>query len=178
MNDSLPSPFTFCPNCGQKGIQLLRQHEFRCPDCGFRYFHNVATAVGALILKDGKALCIERGMEPAKGKLGLVGGFVDPGEGGETALKREAREEIGAEVGPPSLLASFPNSYTFAGVWYHTCDFYYAAELLTPPELLTPDPKEVTRILWLDPRQVDPEDLAFPALKAFWRFLLTSGRLG
>ncbi|MEI8094486.1 MAG: NUDIX domain-containing protein [Spirochaetales bacterium] len=178
MQTPRPSPFTFCPSCGQKGIEFLRQHEFRCPACGFRYFHSVATAVGALLMHEGKALFIERALEPSKGKLGLPGGFTDPGESAEQSLAREVREEVGGQVGTPVLLASFPNQYTFGKAWYHTCDFYFQAELVTPPDELVIDPAEVTRLVWLNPRDVDLADLAFPSLQAFWRFLLSSGRLG
>jgi ADP-ribose pyrophosphatase YjhB (NUDIX family) len=171
------SPFHYCPACGLKGIEFLRQKEFRCAACGFRYFHSVATAVGALLMHNGKALFIERALEPSKGKLGLAGGFVDPGERAEEALAREVREEVGGEVGVPELLTSFPNQYSFRTAWYHTCDFYFKADLLTPPDRLISDPQEVASLVWLEPRGVNPNDLAFPSLQAFWRFLLSSGRL-
>ncbi len=171
------SPFHYCPSCGLKGIEFLNQREFRCASCGFRYFHSVATAVGALLMHEGKALFIERAIEPSKGKLGLPGGFVDPGERAEEALAREVREEVGGEIGAPELLTSFPNQYTFRTAWYHTCDFYFRAELHTPPNKLVADPGEVAGLVWLEPRSVKPDDLAFASLQAFWRFLLSSGRL-
>ena len=115
-----------------------------------------------------------RAAEPAKGKLGLPGGFVDPGERVEDALRREVREEIGAEIGPPSFLASFPNRYGFGNVHYHTCDFYFTAELLTASEDLRPAPNEVERLVWLAPEEVDPEALAFPSLRDAWALIVTN----
>ncbi len=169
--DAVSDPFAFCPGCGRPGGTFARQHEYHCPACGFRYFHSVATAVGTLLEHQGRVLFIERAKDPAKGKLGLPGGFVDPGESAEVAVAREIREEVGGEIGPPLLLASFPNRYDFARTWYHTCDFYYRAELLTPPDDLVIDPGEVTRLVWLRPEDVNPDELAFPSLKAFWKFV-------
>ncbi len=83
------SPFRFCPACGVEGGDFLLSREYHCPACGFRYFHNVATAAGIVAKRAGKYLFVVRAAEPAKGKLGLPGGFVDPGERVEDALRRE-----------------------------------------------------------------------------------------
>lgn len=56
----------------------------------------------------GKFLFVVRAAEPAKGKLGLPGGFVDPGESGGGRASARVREEIGAEIDEPVFLASFP----------------------------------------------------------------------
>jgi ADP-ribose pyrophosphatase YjhB (NUDIX family) len=165
-------PFRFCPACGAEGGEFLHSREYCCPACGFRYFHNVATAAGILTQRAGKYLFVLRAAEPAKGKLGLPGGFVDPGERVEDALRREVREEIGAEIGMPQFLASFPNRYGFGDVQYHTCDLYFTAELLSPDSALRPMPEEVERLVWLSPEEVDPEELAFSSLRAVWAQLM------
>lgn len=167
----LASPFRFCPSCGQAGGEFLRSHEYRCPACGFRYFHNVATAAGIVVERDGKFLFVVRGMEPAKGKLGLPGGFVDPGESVEQAVRREVREEIGAEIGQPSFLASFPNHYGFADTRYHTCDLYFRAEVLTDPADWVVAAAEISALVWLEPQEVNPDDLAFDSLRQVWKLL-------
>jgi NAD+ diphosphatase len=119
--------FRFCPSCGAAEPDFLEGKRWLCRNCGFEYFHNVAAAAGVILERAGKILLLERAMEPRKGKLGLPGGFVDPGERAEEALLRECREEIGWE--PPSLsfIGSFPNSYEYGRVAYNTCDlfFYY-----------------------------------------------------
>jgi ADP-ribose pyrophosphatase YjhB (NUDIX family) len=51
-----------------------------------------------------------RAKEPAKGKLALPGGFVNPDEGAFEGLRRECLEEISWDPGPEAFrYASFPN---------------------------------------------------------------------
>lgn len=121
--------------------------------------------------REGRFLFLERAREPAKGLLGLPGGFVDPGESVEAALTREVAEEIGGVLGPATFLASFPNRYPFAGVEYHTCDLYFRAELITDPADLRAEPAEVAALKWLKPEDVRAADLAFPSLRALWASL-------
>lgn len=149
----------------------MRSHEYRCPACGFRYFHNVATAAGIVVERAGKFLFVVRGMEPAKGKLGLPGGFVDPGESVEHALRREVREEIGAEIADPVFLASFPNCYGFGATQYHTCDLYFRAEVLTDVADWRTAEDEISALVWLAPEEVNPDDLAFVSLRNVWALL-------
>jgi ADP-ribose pyrophosphatase YjhB (NUDIX family) len=54
--------------------------------------------VGAVIVRDGKALLIRRGHEPRKGEWSLPGGLVELGEPLLDALRREVLEETGLEV--------------------------------------------------------------------------------
>lgn len=171
-------PFALCPQCGKSGGAWRRGHEFRCPDCGFRFFHNVAAAAGVLLQRDDRWLFLERGRDPARGKLGLPGGFVDPGESLEVALHREVAEEIGGAVTEVRYLTSFPNVYRFGGIAYHTCDVYFRARLMTPEAELKVEPTEVSALRWLRADEVRDEDLAFDSLRRLWSFLRTEALLG
>lgn len=55
-------------------------------------------AVDAIIEKDGKFLLARRNYEPFKGKLALIGGFIENNEKPIDALRRELREEVGLKV--------------------------------------------------------------------------------
>lgn len=165
LNEPFPSPFRYCPSCGREGGEFLRGHEFRCPHCLHRYFHNVAVGAGAVLTHQGKVLFARRAMEPQKGLLGIPGGFVDPGEKAEEAVARECREELGAEIAGVKFITSFPNRYGFQDIWYNVCDLYFEAQLLTPVDRLKADPHEVSELLWLGLSEVKEADLSFPSLK-------------
>ncbi|NNM54002.1 MAG: NUDIX hydrolase [Spirochaetales bacterium] len=165
----IENPFLFCPQCGSPGGEFLRHHEYRCSVCGHRYFHNVAAAAGILARDvEGRFLFLRRGMEPARGLLGLPGGFVDPGEGVTEAVKREVREELGAEISSPVFLDGYPNRYAFSKIWYHTLDLYFTADILTPQAQWTLDAQEVVGLVWMLPEQVDETELAFQSLRQMW----------
>ncbi|MFT5188397.1 MAG: NAD+ diphosphatase [Verrucomicrobiales bacterium] len=72
-------------------------------------------------------LFIRRERDPGKGKLGLPGGFVDVGESGEEAARREVEEELGLQIGELTYVMSHPNTYAFGGVVYQLVDFFYTA---------------------------------------------------
>jgi ADP-ribose pyrophosphatase YjhB (NUDIX family) len=54
--------------------------------------------VGAVVVRDGRALLIKRGHEPRKGEWSLPGGLIELGESLADALRREVREEAGLDV--------------------------------------------------------------------------------
>ena len=169
--------FNYCPECASKNITFKEGKVFRCPDCGFVYYHNIAAATGCIISvsdDDGEKLVfLVRGKEPATGKLDLPGGFVDVGEGVIEGLKRELQEEIGwIPSVPPKLFASFPNVYNYKGIDYNTCDMYFSVSApgLKPQDLHLEE-AEVTGVRFLKPDEIDFNQLAFPstvkAVKAY-----------
>lgn len=60
--------------------------------------------VGVAIVRNGRLLLIRRLKPPEAGCWGLPGGKVDFLETVETAIRREAREELGVDLGPLQLL--------------------------------------------------------------------------
>jgi len=173
--------FQYCPECALKNI-VFDGRKAHCPDCGFVYFHNVATATGCVIYNGERVLMLVRGREPALGKLDLPGGFVDPGEGVFEGLCRELKEELGWE--PPikpenspasevfTLFASFANVYPYKGITYNTCDlfFYVLAPDLSESDLCL-EKDEITSARFVRLSEINPDDLAFDstrkAIKAF-----------
>lgn len=63
--------------------------------------------VGALIVRRGSVLLIERGREPLKGYWSIPGGVVETGETLKSAVVREIREETGLRVRPLKLVEVF-----------------------------------------------------------------------
>ena len=166
--------FQYCPACASKKIQFSI-NKFKCPDCGFTYYHNTAAATGCVIQTVETILLLVRGREPAKGKLDLPGGFVDPGEGALEGLCRELREELGWEPPVPegkslaevfSLFASFPNTYPYKNIVYNTCDLFFRVSVLNLTENdLCPQEGEIAGLRFLRPQDINLDDLAFDSTR-------------
>ena len=171
--------FKFCPSCASKKISFQKGKVFRCPDCGFVYYHNIAAATGCIINvpdDDGEKLVfMVRGKEPAIGMLDLPGGFVDIGEGVLEGLYRELREEInwtppipdGASLAQVfKLFASFSNVYEYKGIKYNTCDMYFSISAPgLKPEDLRLEQAEISGVLFLRPDEIDYSRFAFESTR-------------
>lgn len=168
LNDSLQSVFIHCPQCGAETVQIERNHRIFCTACHFEFFHNVATAVGALIIVRDSLLLLERAKEPAQGTYALPGGFVDPGESLEAALRRECKEEIGwfPDYIVPQYFCSFPNTYLYKGILYNTCDSFF---IIRQDDLeissLSLDAVEVSSPIIIPLHQIKRENLAFESTR-------------
>lgn len=63
--------------------------------------------VGAVVVRDGRALIVRRAHEPRKGEWSLPGGLLDLGESLVDGAKREVREETGLEVEVGVIVETF-----------------------------------------------------------------------
>jgi NAD+ diphosphatase len=176
--------FNYCPRCGRAIEGAAGARPFRCASCGFVYFFNAAVSVAVIILDPAdrrRALFIRRAHEPARGKLALAGGFVDPGETVEAAAHREVREEVGLTLTDVTWLGSFPNDYRYLGIVYPVADLFFVACASRPDEAAALD--GVASVVWLDPAEVDLDEIAFPSMRAaLERYVATAatiaGRMG
>ena len=127
----LPSAsFRFCPRCGQGPSAPPEAPVFSCPACGFHFHFNPAVAAGVIAEdREGRVLLVRRAKEPARGRLGVPGGFVDIGETAEASARREAREETGIDVLDLRFLGSWPNLYEWRGVVYPVVDLYFTGRV-------------------------------------------------
>ncbi len=156
----------YCGRCGTgSGEQTAGWGgPFRCAACGFTLFFNAAGAVAAIIRRaDGRALFVRRAKDPAKGKLGMPGGFIDPGETAEQALAREVREEVGLEIRDTRYLSSHANVYDYAGVRYHTVDLFFVATVDDPDAAKPLD--AVQALVWMDPLTMSLDEVAFVSMR-------------
>jgi ADP-ribose pyrophosphatase YjhB (NUDIX family) len=162
--------FKYCPACASQKIIFEGGRFFRCPDCGFVYYHNIAAATGCLIsvpCPDGERFVFTvRGKEPGKGFLDLPGGFIDIGEGAIEGLYREMREEIGWAPQDAELYASFANVYKYKGIDYNTCDLYFtvSAPGLKPEDLCLQE-GEITGVKFLKREEINLDEFAFESTK-------------
>lgn len=155
----------YCPHCGSADFTAASFKDFRCGKCGFNFFVNSAAAVVAIILDDeGRILLTRRGREPFKDWLDLPGGFVDPGEAAEDALRREMKEELGIDVELVRFLCSHPNEYVFSKYKVRTTDLCFVCRMKQKPTSCADD---VEAFEWLRPEDIDISKVAFSSIKKF-----------
>jgi ADP-ribose pyrophosphatase YjhB (NUDIX family) len=161
----LTEAYRFCPRCGDGAFRAKADGKaVVCTACGYQHFINSVLAAGVFIRDtQGRILLIRRLRDPAKGKLGLPGGFSDPYESAEDTARREVREEINIELGPLRYVASYANRYVFQGLVYPTADVFFAADAISLTPLRALD--DVQEIVFLAPRDIVAEELAFDSLR-------------
>jgi ADP-ribose pyrophosphatase YjhB (NUDIX family) len=88
----------FCPRCGQSAV-VDYPRSISCPHCGYGAYYNPKPVAAAIpVTAAGEIVLLRRGFDPGKDLWTFPGGFVDLGESVEEAARREAREEIVADV--------------------------------------------------------------------------------
>ena len=158
------SHFRHCPRCGRPWTQSGVEPLLRCAGCDFLLHFSPTVGVGAFVTDPaGLLLWARRAKDPAKGKLGLPGGFVDFGETAEEALRREILEEVNLAVGPLQFLCSQPNEYHYHGITYPVLDLFFVASALDVTGLRALD--GVESVQWIAPRDLDLNDVAFPSVR-------------
>lgn len=160
--------FKYCPNCGNEALEVFLKNGIKCRNCGYIYFHNMASAVGGIIISNKEILLAKRAHDPCIGMFDLPGGFVDYGETLEGALKREIREEIGIEVSEPEYIGSFPNTYYYENVTYFTSDAFFVCRILNneQPVLST----EISGVIFVKPDAIPFQQIAFESARAALRY--------
>lgn len=156
-------PFNYCPACGSGDIFFDDVKKIGCRSCSFTYYHNVAAAAAAILEYDKKIVLIERAKDPGKGRLDLPGGFVDPKESAEEAIKREIKEELKIDVTEPKYLGSYPNIYKYEGVIYHTCDLFFYCKIDALPTDF--DRTEIEGLILINPLEIPYDRIAFESVK-------------
>ena len=161
----------FCTQCGAANLQAVGPHEFLCRSCGFRHFINPIAAVVAIIANlANEVLLVRRARDPGRGLLGLPGGFVDVGETGEEALRREILEEVNLRVSELSYFLSLPNRYLFQGVLTPVLDYFYTARVRSFEDAVARE--EVASLEPVTLADLDFGQIAFPSnRKALLRYL-------
>lgn len=93
------TPPVYCPRCGSVLGAKFDGGRDRpaCPadGCGFLHFGESSIGCGGVVIRDGKALVIQRGLNPGRGTWQIPGGYVEVDETIPTAVEREVLEEAG-----------------------------------------------------------------------------------
>lgn len=149
----------YCRRCGEP---LTKQSDvaYTCAN-DHAIYSNPAPCVGIFLIdSDGKIVMSVRGIEPAKGRVDSIGGFIDGSESFEEALEREIKEEIGLtrdDYSTPIYLASAPTTYAFSGEDRSVLSCFYYAYLNKGVEPKAMD--DVAELVRLRPDELKPEDM-------------------
>jgi NAD+ diphosphatase len=158
-------PFKYCPQCKSEQISIYNKKRMYCQECGFEYYLNAAAAVAAIITdKDGNLLITVRAFEPCRGMFDLPGGFVDPGESCEEAIRREIKEELGLEIISLRYFLSSPKVYEYKQIKYTTVDIAYLC--VVENAALAKAYDDVKSVVFLNLRELDINKFGFPSIRA------------
>lgn len=96
----------YCQNCGTRVETRIIDGRERavCPDCGTIYYQQWKVSAGVRVVKDGKLLLVQRGIDPWRGKWHMPAGYVEVDEEPSLAAEREARVETGLIVRAGNLV--------------------------------------------------------------------------
>jgi ADP-ribose pyrophosphatase YjhB (NUDIX family) len=101
-----PTRHRHCSACGAAYADITT-YPRRCHACGLAVWANPIPVAVALvpIVRDGRTclLVVRTGLEPGRGKLTLVGGFIEEHESWQVAAAREVREETGLVIDPAAM---------------------------------------------------------------------------
>jgi len=165
------SVFIFCPKCSG---DFLRSKEdiyvLICKECHFKFYINPAPAVDCIIENTKEEiLLIRRKFEPAKNKLDVPGGFVEPYEDMKDALIRELQEELHITCNEFSFLDGFYDTYLYEGLTKPVLRMFYTARIESE-ELIVDD--DVSDYLFFPKERILKQQFAFESTtRAIKKFL-------
>ena len=149
-----------CPRCRAGLVFGPRNDEqgdvLHCPACGLVIYDNPAPTASALVVRDGRLMLTRRARPPYEGMWDVPGGFVEPLEHPEQAVRRELLEETGLEVAVGPLIGVFTDVYGQDGV--ATFNLYYSASVLSGEERPADD---VSEIGWFELAEIPLQEVAF-----------------
>lgn len=135
--------YEYCPQC--KNQLILRRGNPYCPKCHITIYSNPAPCASVIPIKDGQALLAIRAVEPYKGELDLIGGFMKNGENPEEAVLRETEEETNLTIQIVDLLGIYPDQYGKGGDY--TLCFTYVAKIISGKPKAHDD---ISELKWID----------------------------
>lgn len=147
--------FNFCRRCGE-AVEQKSIHHWKCPNNHSTYL-NPAPASGVFFLTENNEVIISRrAIDPGKGFLDSIGGFVDNDESAEQAIEREIREESGLtpnDYGELHIFCTAPTGYEFEGEVKRVLSTFFWARLNVDAKPVPSD--DVSEIITMPIEDID-----------------------
>ena len=141
----------YCPRCGSPA-EVAYPRSISCPHCGYGAYYNPKPVAAAIpVTADERIVLLRRGFDPGKDLWTFPGGFVDLGETVEQAARREAREEIQADVELSELVGVYSRDTE------HIVLIVFAASIEDEPQTTA----EALQVQAFAPDEIPWEELAF-----------------
>ena len=154
----------FCPYCGAKSFRAGKEYYMECDACRKRFYINASGAVACVIENSqGEILLARRAFDPAKGMLDLPGGFVNPDETAEDAVRREIMEELNLEIVSMQYIGSSNNHYLYGEMMYFTLDLGFKCLVTDFTNLRVAD--DVDGYLFLPPHRINLQEIGFASIR-------------
>ena len=142
----------FCPRCAQPAT-IAYPRSITCEHCGYGAYYNPKPVAAAIPqTPDNDIVLLKRAFDPGKDLWTFPGGFVDLGESVEDAARRDAKEEIRADIELTRLVGVYSRAQDRVVL------IVYAATITQTPQT-TDEALEV--------RAFPPDEIPWPQL-AFW----------
>jgi 8-oxo-dGTP diphosphatase len=140
------SDWRYCPRCASALEFGPREGEgsavLHCTSCGLVIYDNPAPTASALVLdQSGRLMLTRRAKPPAQEMWDVPGGFIEPGEHPEQAVRRELMEETGLTVEVGDRVGFFCDTYGDDGM--PTLNIVYRARVTGGVERAADDVSEI-----------------------------------
>lgn len=104
----------FCGRCGSTMTMDEFEYAMHCKACGHQSYPRLSPCIITLVTH-GDDMLLARSPHFPAGRFSTLAGFIEPGESAEQAVRREIREEVGADVHSLKFQRSqswpFPHSF-------------------------------------------------------------------
>lgn len=163
----------YCTSCGGKVFKESNT-KYTCEVCTLSHYINPKGAIGVFIITESDKLVMAvRAIDPHKGKLDCLGGFLDVGESFEQALYREVEEESGIkkdQLKEVTYLTSVYDDYPWGDIVVPVTSVYFVAKL-KPGASPTPS-DDVADIKIMSTSEISAEDFAWDGMRQAYQALL------
>jgi len=152
--------YKYCPRCGNEFNK--NDDNLSCKNCGLTFYNNAKPTASIVLYNDRREYLFGiRAIEPKKGYLDTIGGFLDGSETFEECALRETKEELGLDINLKDLkyLGSFAGTYLYQGIDYLTINVVFTAKLLEDSQLKPSD--DVLSYSFLKIQEISTKKLAF-----------------